>query len=140
MVKNSYLPWLPIDWIPRGQNDKRTALAWFFAKISLENDEARRNKDVIAIAAELTKVGCGDHLQTILGGNAVVEVSLTHIRDTQMDTVGVAAMIMIWQTSDQFLLFLLAKNFYLMPTHTCQCPLTTNKQQKHLFLTVTSVY
>ena len=78
---------LACDWIPRGQNDKRTALAWFFAKISLENDEARKNEHVIAIAGELSKVGCGEHLQTILGGNKV-QVSISHIRDTQMESAG----------------------------------------------------
>ena len=55
--------------------------------MSLENDEARKNEHVIAIAGELSKVGCGEHLQTILGGNKV-QVSISHIRDTQMESAG----------------------------------------------------
>ena len=77
------------DWIPRGQNAKRTALAWFFAKISLENEEATKNEDIVAIAEELTKVGCGEHLQTVLRGNCLFStVSISQIRDTQLESAG----------------------------------------------------
>lgn len=75
------------NWIARGQNDKRTALAWFFGKLAVENEEARKDKDVIAIAKELEGAGCAGHLQTILEGNKV-QVTLTEIRDTQMESAG----------------------------------------------------
>lgn len=75
------------DWIAGGQNDKRTALAWFFGKLAVENEEARKDKDVIAIAKELEVAGCAGHLQTILEGNKV-HVTLTEIRDTQMESAG----------------------------------------------------
>ena len=70
------------NWITGGGNDKRTALAWFFAKIALGSEEARKDLDIIAIAKELEDVGCGGHLQTILGGNKV-QVTLSEIRYTQ---------------------------------------------------------
>ena len=75
------------NWIGGGQNDKRVALAWFFAKLSLENEDARNNKDIIAIAEVLEEFGCGGHLQTILEGNKV-QVTLLEIRDTQMESAG----------------------------------------------------
>ena len=75
------------NWITRGQNDKRTALAWFFAKIALNNEEARKDSNIIAIAKELEDVGCGGHLLTILGGNKV-QVTLSEIRNTQSESAG----------------------------------------------------
>ena len=75
------------NWIAGGQNDKRTALAWFFGKLALENEEARKDKDVKAIAEELQGAGCAGHLQTILEGNKV-QVTLSEIRDTQMESAG----------------------------------------------------
>jgi hypothetical protein len=75
------------NWIEGGQNDKRTALAWFFAKLALENEDARKSKDVIAISKELEGVGCAGPLQTILQGNKV-QVNLLEIRDTQMESAG----------------------------------------------------
>ena len=50
------------DWMPRVQNNKRSALAWFFAKIALEDEEARRNENILAIADALSNAGCGEHL------------------------------------------------------------------------------
>lgn len=69
------------------QNDQKTALAWFFAKLALENEEARTNEDVIAVAKELETAGCAGPLQTILGGNKV-QVTLSEIRDTQKESAG----------------------------------------------------
>ena len=62
-------------------------MAWFFGKLALENEEARKDEDVIAIAKELQGAGCAGHLQTILEGNKV-QVTLLEIRDTQMETAG----------------------------------------------------
>jgi hypothetical protein len=75
------------NWIAEGQYDKRTALAWFFSKIALENKEAREDEDVIAIAKQLEDVGCGGHLRTILGGNKV-QVTLSGIRNSQLESAG----------------------------------------------------
>lgn len=75
------------NWIKEGQYDKRTALAWFFSKIALENKEAREDEDVIAIAKQLEDVGCGGHLRTILGGNKV-QVTLSGIRNSQLESAG----------------------------------------------------
>jgi len=75
------------NWIEGGQSDKRTALAWFFAKLALENEDAGKSKDVMAISKELEGVGCADPLQTILQGNKV-QVNLLEIRDTQMESAG----------------------------------------------------
>ena len=68
-------------------NNKRTALSWFVAKLALENEAARNDEDVIAIAKALDDVGCGRHLQTIIGGNKV-KVSLLEIRDAQLESAG----------------------------------------------------
>ncbi|KAL7522946.1 hypothetical protein ACHAWX_007679 [Stephanocyclus meneghinianus] len=76
------------EWIPRGSNAKRIVLAWFLSKISLTNQEARTNSDLISMAGQLADVGCGDHLKTILGGNLTTEVSLSSIRDNQTETPG----------------------------------------------------
>ena len=75
------------NWVERGQNDKRMALAWFFAKLALENEEARKDSDVIAVANELDEVGCAGHLKTILEGDKV-KVNLLEIREAQMETPG----------------------------------------------------
>lgn len=76
------------DWIQGGSNDRRTVLAWFLAKVTLSNTDARTNVDVLSIAERLTNFGCGDHLKTILGGNLVTTVSLSQIRDNQTETPG----------------------------------------------------
>ena len=58
-----------------------------FAKIALENKEAREDTDVIAIAKQLEDVGCGGHLRTILGGNKV-QVTLSEIKNSQLKSAG----------------------------------------------------
>lgn len=79
---------LALEWIQCGSNDKKIVLAWFLAKITLTNDGARTNSDILSIAEKLASYGCGDHLKTILGGNLATDVSLTSIRDNQTATPG----------------------------------------------------
>ena len=79
---------LASEWIARGSNDLRTVLAWFLAKVTIINDSARTNSDILFVANQLNGIGCGEHLKTILEGNLVTEVSLCQIRDNQTETPG----------------------------------------------------
>jgi hypothetical protein len=62
-------------------------LAWFFAKIALENEEGRKDSNLIAITKELEDVGYGGHVQTILVGNKV-HATLSEIWDSQSKYTG----------------------------------------------------